>query len=90
MTEKKIRYVSPSLEWFEMPWSEDPTMDFIIDGVVHRLLDPTYYAWLHQKMSKAKAAFEADKFGNDAWCLLKMRFGHVQKWAIERYMEKSP
>ena len=63
--------------------------DVIHEGIVYRILDAHYYAWIRCRMDRAKKAFEAGKLPEGAWQILRGNFLTVHEWALKYLGEKT-
>ena len=56
-----------------------------IDGLVHRTLDPTYYAWLRSKVEAAAKATDARQMSADSYDRLLGKFDGIHRWATHAF-----
>ncbi len=67
----------------------DSEREVLVDGRLHRRLDPNYFAWLRHQMQLAKTACNCGKLSRVAFDELRNRFNAIQDQALEAFGESA-
>ena len=87
LTSETVLYVATNLNSWETDQSHHVTQDVNLDGTVHRRLDPSYYAWLRNRVTRAKKAAYSGHLDRATFDGLRGRFNDIHVWAIAHFGE---
>ena len=84
-----LLYVSSRLGARKVSGTGSARGSFTDGGEEFRLLTPEWYAWLHRRMEKARAARLAGRLPAGTWEGLRRRFNGLHAWAAAQYGVKA-
>lgn len=84
---RDILFVATNLDSFE---ADDVRYGYeLMVDTCYRQLDPTYYAWLRNKMVEVKQSYGTGRMKHKLFEALRTRFNIVHEWAVRHFGEDA-
>lgn len=85
MSDCDVLFVSSNLNVVAAHREENNLSERSIDGLVHRALDPAYYAWLRSRIDVSAHATDAHEMPMETYDNVLTKFDGIHRWATHTF-----